>query len=324
MTQQSDPNTRTPDANRRLAVDRGNALNLDRILVPLSGSHQSEQILPFASMMTDWFSGELTLFHTLPSTHPARGARPGQVHYPDAPHDRGASLAAAYLEEVVSRLGPHGVKSRWGIATGHASTMITSRSATSSFGIVAVASAPYPRAKRLFTPGLVDQLWKTTAVPLLMVNPRKTDLNGVPPRAPEKLIMLSGPRTSRSALSIASAVAGASRATLTVVTVGAGADDAYENELFTTLSVDGINAEIERAEGNPAQYVHGLQAANPGSWIIVDSKMRSGIRRSLFGSIADHLARAAVGPIIVVPEPNVVKRRMQSAHDAMRDMATSL
>ena len=37
------------------------------------------------------------MLNTLPSTHPARGARPGQVQYPDAPHDRGTALAAAYL-----------------------------------------------------------------------------------------------------------------------------------------------------------------------------------------------------------------------------------
>ena len=97
MAQQSELNKGTQDEIRREAVDRGNALNLNRILVPLNGSRKSEHILPFASMVADWFSGEITLFHSLPPTHPARGARPGQVHYPDAPHDRGTALAMAYL-----------------------------------------------------------------------------------------------------------------------------------------------------------------------------------------------------------------------------------
>ena len=90
--QQLDRNPRTQDQIRRDAVDRGNVLDLNRILVPLDGAYKSEQILPFASMIADWFSGEITLFHSLPSTHPARGARPGQVQYPDAPHDRGTGL----------------------------------------------------------------------------------------------------------------------------------------------------------------------------------------------------------------------------------------
>ena len=171
MTQQIDTTSRTQDEIRRLAVGRGHSLNLDRVLVPLTGSLRSEQILPFASMLADWFAGEITLFHSLPPTHPARGARPGQVHYPDAPHDRGTALATAYLEEVVSRLSPHGVRSRWGIATGPPAKMISSRSATSSLGLVAIATAARSRPHRFFSHGLLDDLWRTTSVPLLIVNP---------------------------------------------------------------------------------------------------------------------------------------------------------
>ena len=304
MTQQSELNMQTLDETRRQAVARGDALNLNRILVPLSGSHRSEQILPFASMIADWFSGEMTLFHSLPSTHPARGARPGQVHYPDAPHDRGTALAVAYLEEVVSRLGPHGVKSRWGIATGHAALMITSRSATSLFGIVAIAAIPRSRSRRLFSPGLLDQLWKTTAVPLLIVNPRNVSLNGAPPRAPKSLIVPGGRRTTDSATAMVSALAGASRAVIKLILPAAGS---------------GANA-----KGKLAPQLHSIQAANPGSWIVVGSKMRSGLNRSVFGSVADILTRGATGPVVIVPHPEVMRRRMRSAHDATHDLANSL
>lgn len=335
MTQQSDHqperagrDTRSRDEVRREATGRGNALNLDRILVPLSGSHRSEQILPFASMIADWFSGEMTLFHSLPPTHPARGARPGQVHYPDAPHDRGTALASAYLEEVVSRLGPHGVKSRWGTATGHAASMITSRSATSSFGIVAIAAIPRSRSRRLFSLGLLDQLWKTIAVPLLIVNPRNVSLNGVPPGAPKSLIVPGGRRMTDSVTSIASALADAGRSTIKLVLPAtrsdANLDAAAENEILGRFTDEGVVAEIERAEGNLVQHVHSLQAADPGSWIVVGSKMRSGISRSVLGSTADRLTRDATGPIIVVPDPKVMRQRMQSAHDATRDLAASL
>ena len=328
MTQQSELNTRTLDEIRRQAIDRGNALNLHRVLVPLDGAHRSEQILPFASMIADWFSGELTLFHSLPSTHPARGARPGQVHYPDAPHDRGTALATAYLEEVVSRLGPHGVKSRWGIATGDAAPMITSRSATSSFGIVAVAAVPRSRSRRLFSPGLLDELWKTTAVPLLIVNPRNVSLNGAPPSAPKSLIVPFGRRTVDSVTSIASALAGAGRSVVKLVMPAgrsdANSDAATEKEILDIFSDDGVVAEIERAKGDFVQHVHSLQSHNAGSWIVVGSKMRSGFSRSVLGSTADKLARDTTGPIVVVPDPRVMCRRMRLAHDATRDLATSL
>lgn len=328
MTQQSELNMQTLDETRRQAVARGDALNLNRILVPLSGSHRSEQILPFASMIADWFSGEMTLFHSLPSTHPARGARPGQVHYPDAPHDRGTALAVAYLEEVVSRLGPHGVKSRWGVATGHAALMITSRSATSSFGIVALAAIPRSRSRRLFSPGLLDQLWKTTAVPLLIVNPRNVSLNGAPPRAPKSLIVPGGRRTTDSATAMVSALAGASRAVIKLIlpAAGSGANSAAteENKILDVLAEDGVVVEIENAKGKLAPQLHSIQAANPGSWIVIGSKMRSGLNRSVFGSVADILARVSTGPVVIVPDPGVMRRRMRSAHDATHDLANSL
>jgi nucleotide-binding universal stress UspA family protein len=275
-------------------------------------------------MMADWFTGEITLFHSLPSTHPARGARPGQVQYPDAPHDRGTALAAAYLEEVVSRLGPHGVISRWGIATGDAASMITSRSVTSSFGTVAIAASPRSRAHRFLSSGLFDNLWRTTAVPLLIVNPQQASLNGAEPRAPETIIVPYSRGKFDSALSAASAIAGASRSTVKIVLSKSTSTGEIEDELIKMFSADGIDIVIERGEKDAVRKVLALQADHPGSWVIAGSKMRSGMRRSILGSTADVLAREAVGPIMVVPDPKVMKQRRQSAHDATRDLADSV
>jgi len=324
MTQQIDTTSRTQEEIRRLAVGRGNSLNLDRILVPLNGFRRSEQILPFASMMADWFNGEITLFHSLPPTHPARGARPGQVHYPDAPHDRGNALAAAYLEEVVSRLGPHGVKARWGIATGKPAPMITSRSATSSFGVVAIATTARSRAHRLFSPGLLDDLWRTTSVPLLIVNPHHATLNGAPPQAPKTIVVPCTRGAADSALPIASALAGASRSGVKIILAKSNSSGEVEDELINLFTADGLHVEIEQGKKDIVKQVLEIQADSAGSWIVAGSRMRAGIRRSVLGSVADMIARQAVGPILVVPDPNVMRQRKRSAHDATRDLATSL
>ena len=99
---------------------------------------------------------------------------------------------------------------------------------------------------------------------------------------------------------------------------------AVEQELHDNFLDDGVDAEIERAEGNLVEHVHSLQVATPGSWIVVGSKMRSGFSRSVFGSSADRLARDAAGPIVIVPNAKVTRQRMRAAHDATRDLATSL
>lgn len=324
MTQQIESALKTTDDVRRLAVGRGDALNLNRILVPLNGFRRSEQILPFASMLADWFTGEITLFHSLPSTHPARGARAGQVQYPDAPHDRGTSLAAAYLEEVVSRLGPHGVKSRWGVATGDAAAMIASRSATSSFGIVAVATTARSRPHRFVSAGLLEGLWRNTAVPLLIVNPLHASLNGVQPNPPKQLIVPCSRGTADPALPIASAIAGASRSAVKIVLSKSSSTGEIEDELINMFSNDNVEIEIIHGESKMARQVLELQTEHLGSWIVVGSKMRSGLARSILGSTSDMLARYAIGPIVVAPDPKVMRRRKQIAHEATRNLATSL
>ena len=324
MSQQPETKPRTEDEVRRLAVDRGHALSLNRILVPLDGRRASEQILPFASMIAEWFSGEMTLFHSLPPTHPARGARPGQVQYPDAPHDRGTSLAAAYLEEVFSRLGPHGVKARWGLATGHPAPMIASRSTASSFGIVALARSPRTRTVRLFAPGLLEELWKSTAVPLLIVNPFQISLNGTTPHPPKSLIYPYQAGGMDSATPLISALAGASRSSVTIVTSTSRRDQQGEKALISAFEADGISTETEHSEDDVTEHIRSLQGDNPGSWIVVGSKMRSGLRRSIFGSVADRLARDATGPMIVVPDKDVRERRLKDARKATRELAQSL
>lgn len=322
MIQQIDSTKRTQDDIRRLAIGRGVALNLNRILAPLNGYRRSEQILPFSSMLADWFEGETTLFHTLPPTHPARGARPGQVHYPDEPHDRGASLAAAYLEEVVSRLGPHGVKSRWGIATGDPSPMISSRSATSSFGMVAIAATLRSRPHRIFSPGLLDNLWRTTSVPLLIVNPHHATLNGTPPHPPKTIIVPSRLNATDSALPFASAIAGASKSTVVVLTKSAASVE-LEGELIKKFTNDDVQIEIQHVSGNLSQQVLGVQSENNGSWIVSSSRMRSRIIRSVLGSFDDSIARDALGPVVIVPDAKVMRQRERAARELTRNLPSS-
>jgi nucleotide-binding universal stress UspA family protein len=322
MSQHTDPKQQTHEDVRHDSMNRGKSLNLNRVLVPLNGSQYSEQILPFASMFAEWFSGEITLFHSLPPTHPARGARPRQVHYPDAPHDRGTILASAYLEEVVSRLGPHGVSCRWGIATGDSATMITSRATTSSFGIIAIAASARSRVHRLASPGLLDKLWKTTTAPLLIVNTHHKHSISDAPKAPKTLIIPRGHSSSDSVLPIASAVAGASRSSIKIIEKKSTPGKKNESEIINYFSKKGIDAEIVRVDGNFTHQIHKIQADDHGSWILIGSKMRSGFQRSILGSVADRLVRDAGGPIVVVADSEVMEQRTHASHQTTRALTS--
>tara|TARA_B100000676_G_scaffold309824_1_gene374540 strand:- start:4280 stop:5254 length:975 start_codon:yes stop_codon:yes gene_type:complete len=323
MTQQNQKTSQTQEGIRQLSISRGRMLNLDRILVPLNGYRRSEQILPYASMLADWFNGEITLFHSLPNTHPARGARPGQVQYPDAPHDRGTSLATAYLEEVVSRLGPHGIKSRWGIATGDAAQMITSRSSTSAFGLIATAITVRSRTHRFFSHGLLENLWRKTSAPLLIVNPNNTIPNNEPPNAPKSIIVPWRKDSDDFAMPIAIALAGASRSNIKIVIRKSTPPEQVKAKFVDAVVSDQMDIEIIEPEKNFTKSIASLQNSDPGAWIVTRSRMRSGIGRSVFGSMTDTLAREASGPIVVIPDPDVINKRKRQIRTTMRDIATS-
>lgn len=312
-----------PDLTRRSAVERGRALNLNRVLVPLSGASRGEQILPYASMITDWFHGELTLFHSLPPTHHVRGVLSSTINYPDAPHDRGTSLATSYLEEVISRLSPHGIHARWGLASGDPAPMIASRSVTSSIGLVAMAISARTRPHRFFAPGLLDHLWKRTTAPLLIVNPNHRTLNEASPAPPTKLILPYKDEATAAAFPYASAIAGTSRAEIIVCTKGTSHDRSEIDSIVENLNSDGIQADHQETMLQYSEAVAEIQSNNPGSWIVVGSRMRSGFTRAVFGSLADILARDASGPILIVPERRIRRRRERAARALTRELATS-
>ncbi len=201
--------------------------------------------------------------------------------------------------------------------------MITSRSATSSFGIVAIATAVRSRPHRIIAPGLLEELWRKTAVPLLIVNPQHTSLNGAQPHAPDTIVVPCMRGTDDAALSIASAIAGASRSRVKIVSSKSSSTGEIEDKLINMFTSDEVAIEILQGGRNVIGEAHALQADNPGSWIVVGSKMRSGIRRSILGSSADMIARESQGPVVVVPDPKVTERRRRSASEATRNLASA-
>ena len=198
------------------------------------------------------------------------------------------------------------------------------RSASSSFGLVAIARSPRTRALRVFAPGLLEELWRLTVSPLLIVNPIQVSLNGTTPHSPESIIFPYDIGATKSAIPLASALAGASRSSVTIVVSASSTNPEVENELLSAFEADGIAVDIDRAEENLVEHVHILQVEREGSWIIAGSKMRSGISRSILGSTADKLARDATGPMIVVPDGKVKKQRFKTAKSSTREMVESL
>lgn len=320
------------------AVERARELKLDRILVPLDGTPASEFALPYAAMVGRWLQAELTLFHVVHPGPPFHFYRPGLVRYPDALHDRANLLASAYLSEIVTRLTAKGLRARWGVATGDAAQLIPSRASDGGYGLIVMAVRPRAPSRRRFSPGVLERMWRHVATPTLFLHERRVPRDSSGPPAPgEFVVPMGGDPSAGEATPYAAALAGASGARVTLLASlvtkrrqqselragegGSGTQSplARMQEMAAYLREDRISVQTEMRAGIPAWAILSRQADAPGSWVVMTSFMPAGLSRTVFGSTADGVLRTARGPVLVVPEASVARKRAEALRLTIQD-----
>lgn len=313
------------------ALSLAQKLRLDRLLLPLDGSNEAEQALPYAAIIAKRVGGEINLFHCLQPMHPVQIGKPGYLPYPDAQHDRGNHLATAYLQEVKARLKPHGINARWNVATGEAAPLIAYRAATGNFGMTLLAAHTLPRVVRGIHANVTANLWKMTAGPLFLFNRAHIRLNGSPPPHPETIfIPISDKATFDAALPIASTLSMALNSRLVLLLNAPKRNDSdgsaggrtitpeesAAQAVAEELNAEGCHAEVEHVSGGVIAIAR-RQLQERGSWVVAGSHMRSGLARLFRGSQGDNFLRQCRGPLIVVPDAEAAKSREKSIRKKM-------
>ncbi len=302
---------------------RAHELWLDRLLLPLDGSNESEQTLPYAALLSRRLGGEINLFHCLQPMHPVRVGKAGHIPYPDAQHDRGSHLATSYLQEVKARLKPHGLNARWNVATGSASHLISYRAATGKFGLTLLSARTKPRVVSGIQTNVTGELWKLTAGPLFLINRSHTKLNGERAPYPDTIFVpLNDPGAFEAAMPIATVLATALGSRLVILINNRSAKDPDESNAIEVISPErtavkslaeelkgqGCNTEIEDIAGG-AIGIARRQLQDRGSWVVAGSHMRTGLNKLLRGSRGDNFLRQCRGPLIIVPTASVARSR---------------
>ncbi len=287
-------------------------LKLNHVLVPLDGFQGAEFGLAFAGIFAQYFDSSLLLFHVLPPAEPVHQVHGTAVRYPYALRDRGANLANSYLKEVASRLAPHGIDAQWSVATGNTADLIGMRAVTGGFGLIVLAVNPpgtvIKKARR--TPAI--ELWEKTAVPVLIVDARRLYLNGSPPERPTRLLVPRHAKDSgRESIDVAEAIASGTGASISLICSRPprGELPPHIEREAARMRNDGIDAEAHLSYEPIMPLLDGLPAENPGSWIVITSRMRSWIARTLKGSVADQVVRHASAPVLAIPAQDVARRR---------------
>ncbi|MBU87919.1 MAG: universal stress protein [SAR202 cluster bacterium] len=278
-------------------------LNLHKILVPLDGSLNSELCLPYASMLSRWFDGEITLLHVLPANPIAEVERTGRVSYPDAQHDRGEVLARSYLEAIIDVIAPQGIQARWGISTGSESEMILSRLKSGAMGIITMAITSKSDIRKLFTPDILDQIYKKVSVPILVINGSNIQPKIQVPKQPNTLLIPMSKKLATTNINRIIALSIASKAKMLFIHKSNNSKF-VTSEMTELLNVARSAYEIITFNKNIVSKTLDLQKKNDDSWIISTTSIRTGFNRLLFRGLSNQILESSSCPLLILPHSN--------------------
>lgn len=298
------------------------------IVVPLDGSEQAEQVIPYAEALRGP-GGTLLFFQVINPSGPARGLFGDiEIAVEDLiEQERNASKAR--LTEIADNWGdvlkkkPE-VEAYAGETVEAIEAIVTERKAS----MLAIASSGRGALSRWAFGSVADTLMRQAPVPTLIIHPNG-DLAEDQAVAPFKriLVPLDGSEIAEQALPEAARLAAAAGLPVTLVQVinpsleysmvGQGmtpiTPDLY-NEVeadFTAQANEALDqgaAKLGAVKGGVTKTVlqggtvEALkQYTEPGDLIVMTSHGRTGFRRFLLGSVAQSIINERVAPVVLVP-----------------------
>lgn len=309
------------------------------VLVPLDGSPEAEQALPYAeALLPD--GGAIHLLTVVPDLGPLaindlsltewqRAHKPG----PEAAHAARLNAARADLQRIVSR-SPDS-RETWSIevALGDPAGQILQAAAQQSADLIAMATRGRGALGRAIFGSVADRVVRTSPVPVLLIRPTATESTSETAVVRRLLVPLDGSDLAEAALPVAVRLAQrldvpvrlirATNSMMALATLSGsspfpvtppaeiydrlatdleGAATTYLSEVATRLQGEGITTTWEVRGGSPYDEI--VDASQPGDLLVLTSHGRGGVMRWLLGSVAERLVREAPGPVLLVPSAN--------------------
>ncbi|MDQ2655158.1 MAG: universal stress protein [Chloroflexota bacterium] len=309
---------------------------ISSVLVPLDGSPEAEQAIPYALTVLP-NGGHVLLFTAVSDlgtpvasdpdlTGWQRTPNPGQ----EAAYATELNSARAALQQIVSRKPD--VPANWSVevALGDPASQILQTIAQREVDLVAMTTHGRGALGRIVFGSVADRIARTSPVPVLLVRPELTTSAPETATITRLLVPLDGSERAEAALPVATALAQrlavpihlvrATNSAQVLATLGGGgpfpaapAANIYdqlgsdlEREATTYLSgvtrglqAEGLNATC--AVGVGSVYAEIANAIKPGDLLVMTSHGRSGVMRWLLGSVAEKLVREAPAPVLLVP-----------------------
>jgi nucleotide-binding universal stress UspA family protein len=152
------------------APPRPRAEGADRrvIVVPLDGSHGSEEVLPAVVPIARTWGATIRLLRVVPPVREVRDAEDRVVAWSDQETTRVKNEAQGYLRRVASGLGDLPVENA--VRVGDAATEIVEESEAAGADMIALASRRRHGLDRVRTRSVARRLRSATTIPLLVVS----------------------------------------------------------------------------------------------------------------------------------------------------------
>jgi nucleotide-binding universal stress UspA family protein len=308
---------------------------VERIIVPLDGSAQSESAVPLSRLLAKEYSSPIQIVHVL-----------------DSPSDVEAPMRAARTEPADVRTYLTGVAQR---SLDDIPTNVSVRSGGTADEILAVAQSERPLmivmathgrggASRFVLGSVADQVVRRAAVPVALVRAAPTPCP-VPEAIEHILIALDGSELAEQTLGLATALARQTGATLHLVRVveplwssayaaygsGGMAVDAtqiaelmvrmeqearsYLSRIAGAIQAEGISVEWTAKVGHPVSEILLAASAVPADMILASSHGRSGLSRVVLGGVTASLMHRSLVPLLIVPAGAVLTEEGQGSTD---------
>jgi nucleotide-binding universal stress UspA family protein len=284
----------------------------ERVLIPLDGSPAAAEALSQMQPLLSEAKSELLLLRVVDEPTIVVTEYPGLVaQLSDSA--LAESDAQAYVDELATELRSTGLAIRTRVLSGNAAESILEVARKEKATAIAMATHGRSGVMRWAMGSVAEKVLRTSELPLCLVRSSDEPPKQAP-RAWEHLVVpIDGSQLALQAVPAAAQLA--KLLDLRVSAVHFVSDYAgkaampvgqqYLEQTREAFAAHDIDAELDLRRGDPASGLvdYGLMDVRPESradLLCMCSHGRSGVRRTLFGSVTEKLLRHSVVPLVVV------------------------
>lgn len=296
---------------------------LEHILVPLDGTSEAEEALPYVRRLVGLGASRITLL---------RAELPVAMDEYAMVSEAARDQAREYLQGVKARLSDLPVRVGILPLIGPPAAAVLEATDLKQISLVVIAEARRPRLARLLLGSVSERIVQRSKVPVLVVPPRWTyDLEQPTPaeRRPIRnvLVPLNGSAASRVILPYALRIARQAKSRLLLVSVlpppGSRSDgsdepardefEGAEEQLYEAgaqCAASGVDFTVILEHGEPAERILSVCRERSADWIAMATRGRSGFARWLTPSATHRVLRESSLPVLTTRAESSTRSRV--------------